>query len=159
VVLRPCRVCCFSPSEFILSGRAVLVPSLVRAAAGCTLPSRSPFGLRRAIPKAVLLRTVATCCYCLALGSYVVISLALEALLQAANHDHQGYDNKKAYENISMTKADALRRQEGRCSTYDLMLMNKCKSEKLRCITVNIGLLARQGCSCIRSRRRGCLFA
>ena len=54
------------------------------AAASCALPSRSPFSLRGAIPGAVLLRTVATCCYCLALGSYVAIFLALEALLQAA---------------------------------------------------------------------------
>jgi hypothetical protein len=32
----------------------------------------------------VLLRTVATCYYCLALGSYVTVFLALKALLYAA---------------------------------------------------------------------------
>jgi hypothetical protein len=55
----------------------------VCAATGCAFPGRRPVGLRRAIPRVVLLRTVATCCRYLALGSYVAIFLTLEALLQA----------------------------------------------------------------------------
>ena len=55
----------------------------MRTATGCAFPGRRSFSLRRAIPGVVLLRTVATCCCCLALGSYVAIFLTLEALLQA----------------------------------------------------------------------------
>lgn len=55
----------------------------MRTAAGCTLPYGVALGLPGALPRAVLLRAVATCCCCLTLGSYVAIFLALEALLQA----------------------------------------------------------------------------
>jgi hypothetical protein len=83
VVLRPCRVYCLSPGKLFLPGRVVLVPCFIRAIAGGALPSRSLFSFRRTIPQAVFLRIVDTYYCCLALGSYMAIFLALEALLQA----------------------------------------------------------------------------
>jgi hypothetical protein len=43
----------------------------------------SPVQLQWAVLDLMLLRTVAICCCCLALGSYVAVVLALEALLQS----------------------------------------------------------------------------
>jgi len=37
-----------------------------------------------AVPGVVFLSTVATCCWCLALGSYVAVFLALKALFHSA---------------------------------------------------------------------------
>lgn len=50
-------------------------------------PGLAAVALRRTVPRGVLLRTVATCCRCLALGSYVAISLTLEPLLQTTLPD------------------------------------------------------------------------
>jgi hypothetical protein len=68
----------------VLPGRALAAPRFVLAAAGGTFPSHGLSGPRWAISGVMLLRTVATCCCCLALGSYVAVSLALEALLHSA---------------------------------------------------------------------------
>ena len=54
------------------------------ASAGGTFPRYVPVELRRAVASLVFLRAVATCDYCLALGSYVAVVLALEALLHSA---------------------------------------------------------------------------
>ena len=70
--------------HLVLPGRALAAPCFVLAAAGSTLPGYGLSGPRWAVPGVVFLRTVATCCCCLALGSYVAVSLALEALLHSA---------------------------------------------------------------------------
>jgi hypothetical protein len=56
----------------------------VLASAGGTLPGYVPVELRGTVPALVFLRAVATCDCCLALGSYVAVVLALEALLHSA---------------------------------------------------------------------------
>jgi hypothetical protein len=56
----------------------------VLASAGGAFPGYVPVELRRAVASLVLLRAVATCDCCLALGSYVAVVLALEALLHSA---------------------------------------------------------------------------
>jgi hypothetical protein len=56
----------------------------VLASAGGALPGDVPIELRRAVSTLVFLRAVATCDCCLALGSYVAVVLALEALLHSA---------------------------------------------------------------------------
>ena len=68
----------------VLPGWALTAPCFVFAAAGGTFPSHDLSSPRWAVAGVVLLRTVATCCCCLALGSYVAVSLALEALLHSA---------------------------------------------------------------------------
>jgi hypothetical protein len=68
----------------VLPGWALTAPRFVLAAAGSTSPSHGLSGPRWAVSGVVLLRTVATCCCCLALGSYVAVSLALKALLHWA---------------------------------------------------------------------------
>ena len=73
---------CFRPILF--PGGALAAPRFVLAAAGGTFPSHGLSSPRWAVAGVVLLRTVATCCCCLALGSYVAVSLALEALLHSA---------------------------------------------------------------------------
>ena len=54
------------------------------ASAGGALPGDIPIEFRRAVSTLVFLRAVATCGCCLALGSYVAVVLALEALLHSA---------------------------------------------------------------------------
>jgi hypothetical protein len=61
-----------------------VAPRFVLASAGGTLPGYVPLELGRTVPTLVLLRAVATCDCCLALGSYVAVVLALEALLHSA---------------------------------------------------------------------------
>jgi hypothetical protein len=56
----------------------------VLTSAGGTLPRYIPIELQQAVASLVFLRAVATCNYCLALGSYVAIVLALKALLHSA---------------------------------------------------------------------------
>ena len=56
----------------------------VLALAGGAFPGYVPVELGRAVSALVLLRAVAICDYCLALGSYVAVVLALEALLHSA---------------------------------------------------------------------------
>jgi hypothetical protein len=70
--------------HLVLLGRALAAPCFVLAAAGGTLLGDGLSGPRRAVPGVVFLRTIATCCCCLALGSCVAVSLALEALLHSA---------------------------------------------------------------------------
>jgi hypothetical protein len=84
VVVWPHVVCspCFRP--LFLPGRALVAPCFVLASAGGTLPGYVPIELRRAVASLVFLRAVATCDYCLALGSYVAVVLALKALLHSA---------------------------------------------------------------------------
>jgi hypothetical protein len=71
-------------SYLVFPSRALAAPRFVLAAAGGTFPSYGLSGPQWAVSGVVLLRTVATCCCCLALGSYVAVSLALEALLYLA---------------------------------------------------------------------------
>ena len=54
------------------------------APAGSAFPGYVPVELGRTFPALVFLRAVATCDCCLALGSYVAVVLALEALLHSA---------------------------------------------------------------------------
>ena len=84
VVARPHLVRSPCLGYLVLPSRALAAPRFVLAAAGGTFPSHGLSGPRWAVPGVVLLRTVATCCCCLALGSYVAVSLALEALLYSA---------------------------------------------------------------------------
>lgn len=59
-------------------------PRFVLPTARSTLPWYTPVRFRWTAPGIVLLCTVATCCWCLALGSYVTVFLALEALPHSA---------------------------------------------------------------------------
>ena len=61
-----------------------MAPRFVPAPAGGALPGYVPVELGRTFPALVFLRAVATCDCCLALGSYVAVVLALEALLHSA---------------------------------------------------------------------------
>jgi hypothetical protein len=70
--------------HLVLSGWALAAPCFVLASAGGAFPGYGLSGPRWAVPGVMLLRTVATCCCCLALGSYVAVSLPLEALLHSA---------------------------------------------------------------------------
>jgi hypothetical protein len=56
----------------------------VPALAGGAFPGYVPVELGRTFPALVFLRAVATCDCCLALGSYIAVVLALEALLNSA---------------------------------------------------------------------------
>jgi hypothetical protein len=84
VVARPHLVRGPCLGHLVLPGRALAAPFFVLTAAGGTFPGDILSGARRAVSGVVFLRTLATCCCCLALGSYVAISLALEALLHSA---------------------------------------------------------------------------
>jgi hypothetical protein len=77
-ICRP-RLC-----SLLFPGGAPVAPRFVLASAGSALPGYIPVELRWTVPTLVLLRTVATCDCCLALGSYVAVVLALEALLHSA---------------------------------------------------------------------------
>ena len=67
-----------------LPGWALPTPRFVFTSACCTSPRYALSKFRWAIPRVVLVRTLPTCHCCLALGSYVAISLALVALLHSA---------------------------------------------------------------------------
>jgi hypothetical protein len=84
VVSWPCFICHLCFSCLVLPSRALATPRFVVAAAERTFPGCAPVRLGWAVPGDVLLRAVATCCWCLALGSYVAVFLALEALLHSA---------------------------------------------------------------------------
>jgi hypothetical protein len=84
VVVWPRVVCSSRLRPLLLPGRALVAPRFVLASAGGTLPGYVPVELGRTIPALVFLRAVATCDYCLALGFYVAVVLALEALLHLA---------------------------------------------------------------------------
>ena len=84
MVTRSQLVCGPRLGHLVLPGRALAASCFVLATAGGTFPSYGLSSPRWTVPGVVLLRTVATCCCCLALGSYVAVSLALEALLHSA---------------------------------------------------------------------------
>ena len=84
MVVWPHVVCSSRFRPLFLPSRALVAPRFVLASAGSTLPGYVPLKLRRTVPALVLLRAVATCNCCLALGSNVAVVLALEALLYSA---------------------------------------------------------------------------
>jgi hypothetical protein len=67
----------------VFPGRALVAPRFVLASAGGAFPRYVSVELRLTA-SLVLLRAVATCDCCLALGSYVAVVLALKALLHSA---------------------------------------------------------------------------
>src|SRR6478735_4253719 len=74
----------FGLIDLLLPDRALVIPGFVYTVAGRTFPWCVPIALGWAIPGRMLLRAVAACYCCLALGSYVAIFVILEALSHAA---------------------------------------------------------------------------
>lgn len=84
VISWACLIRIFQFCYLLLTSGALVVPRFVCSFAYGALPGVVVSGLGGTVSGAVLLRAVAACCYCLALGSYVAVVLALIALLQSA---------------------------------------------------------------------------
>jgi hypothetical protein len=83
MVDRAAVVLCFNLDHFFPPRRALVVPGVVRSTTYGAFPRRNSLVPLWAVPGAMVSCTPSTGCCCLALGSYVAVSLIIITLLQS----------------------------------------------------------------------------